>query len=61
LRVKFSPFDHRVLYVVVFDKVIVLLHAFAKKTEKTPPKEIERAEECYLEVLNNKNYHEKAD
>ena len=34
-------------------KNIVLLHAFLKKTQKTPKKEIKKAEDNYLDVINN--------
>ncbi len=36
--------QHRVLYVAVSGRRIVLLHAFTKKTPKTPPGEIALAE-----------------
>lgn len=42
----------RVIYFFYIDKTIVLTHGFTKKTQKTPPSEIERAEKyrrIYLE------------
>ena len=35
--------QHRVFYVAVTGRRIVLLHAFTKKTQKTPPQEIQTA------------------
>jgi len=35
--------QHRLLYFAVSGKRLVLLHAFAKKSEKTPPAEIDTA------------------
>ena len=37
------PGNNRVLYYTYIDGIIVLLHCFRKKTQKTPPKEIEKA------------------
>ena len=43
LRSKFSSNIHRILYFVNKRNVLVLLHGFTKKTQKTPPSEIELA------------------
>jgi len=43
LRVEFSHNRHRIFYITVERKRIILLHAFLKKTKKTPKREIERA------------------
>lgn len=43
LRVGFSRNKHRIFYVTVEGKKILLLYAFLKKTRKTPKREIERA------------------
>ena len=43
LRVEFSHSRHRIFYITVERKKIILLHAFLKKTRKTPKREIERA------------------
>ncbi len=37
------PGDNRVLYFFFKDNAFVLLHQFRKKTQKTPPREIEKA------------------
>lgn len=43
LRVEFSHNNHRIFYTAVEEKKIILLHAFLKKTRKTPKREIEHA------------------
>jgi len=53
LRIDFSRKRHRILYFTFIKKTIVLLHAFLKKTDRTPKSEIKRAEENYLDVLKN--------
>ncbi len=40
LRVKFSSNNYRIFYFVLKDKQFVLLHAFQKKTNSTPQREI---------------------
>ncbi|HZZ91023.1 MAG TPA: type II toxin-antitoxin system RelE/ParE family toxin [Usitatibacter sp.] len=40
----------RVFYCTVVDRRIVVLHQFVKKTEKTPPKELEIARRRMKEV-----------
>jgi len=37
------PLDNRVLYAFYKDNTFILLHHFIKKTQKTPPQEIEQA------------------
>jgi len=37
------PLDNRVLFAYHKDKIYILLHCFTKKTNKTPPGEIEQA------------------
>lgn len=37
------PIDNRILFGAWYDDVFLLLHVFLKKTQKTPPKEIEKA------------------
>ena len=37
------PGDNRVLYFFFKDNTFVLLHQFRKKTQKTPPRELEKA------------------
>jgi phage-related protein len=58
LRVDFSNKKHRIFYFTFINKNIILLHAFLKKTPKTPPKEIKIAEENYIDVINNPKLYE---
>jgi len=55
LRVDFSQNKHRVLYVAVIGKKIILLHSFLKKTVKTPKQEINRALNNFRDYKINKN------
>lgn len=43
LRLKAAEGIARVFYCTAIDRQIVMLHQFVKKTEKTPPKELEVA------------------
>ena len=55
LRIDFGRQRHRVLYFLLVGKKIVLLHAFTKRTAKTPESEIKKAEERMQEIINNEN------
>lgn len=44
IRIKDKANIHRVLYFAFTGKRLVLLHGFTKKTQKTPPRELEIAE-----------------
>jgi len=50
LRIKAAEGIARVFYCTVIDRRIVILHQFVKKTEKTPPKELEIARRRMKEV-----------
>ena len=58
LRVDFGRNRHRVFYFVFIKKTIILLHAFLKKTTKTPISETKKAEENYQNVLKNPKIYE---
>ncbi len=58
LRVDFGRNRHRVFYFVFIKKTIILLHAFLKKTSKTPRSEIKKAEKNYYNVLKNPKIYE---
>lgn len=45
------PHEHRVLYVSKFPEAVYVLHAFEKKSQKTPPKDLEIAKEAYKAML----------
>lgn len=52
LIVNFGRNGHRIFYVAVVGKRIILLHAFAKTTEKTPRREIEKGIENYNDFIS---------
>lgn len=51
LRIKAAEGIARVFYCAVVDQRIVFLHQFVKKTERTPPKELEIARRRLKEVI----------
>ena len=51
LRSKFSSNIYRIFYFIWRDNRLVLLHGFTKKTQKTPPKELEIARKRYAEYV----------
>ena len=51
LRVDFARNRHRIFYFVFVGKKIILLHAFLKKTAKTPKQEITKAIKNYQNYL----------
>jgi len=53
LRIDFAKNRHRIFYFVFTGKKIILLHAFLKKTRKTPIQEIEKAINNYKDFINN--------
>ena len=53
LRVDFARARNRIFYFTFVGKTIILLHAFAKKTPKTPEREIEIAIKNYQDILRN--------
>lgn len=54
IRVKVSRNLYRILYFIWKDEKLVLLHLFIKKErEKTPEKELRKAEEKYNDFINN--------
>ncbi len=53
LRIDFSRNHHSIFYFTLVGKNVILLHAFLKKTNKTPLAEIKKATENYIDTLNN--------
>ena len=51
LRVDFSKHRHRIFYFTAIGKRIILLHAFYKKSPKTPSSEIARAMNNYNDFM----------
>ncbi len=58
LRVDFSGKKYRIFYFTFINKNIILLHAFLKKTAKTPLNEITKAEKNYNYVINHQQLYE---
>ena len=50
LRVDFHRNRHRIFYFTFIGRKIILLHAFLKKTAKTPIREINQAKKNYLNI-----------
>ncbi|QQR59755.1 MAG: type II toxin-antitoxin system RelE/ParE family toxin [Candidatus Melainabacteria bacterium] len=44
------PFGHRIIYVAKFSEAIYVLHAFAKKSQKTPRRHIQQAKQEYEKI-----------
>ena len=55
LRAKIGSDISRVLYFFVIGKRAILTHGFVKKTDKTPPSEINKAKDYRTEYLNRKD------
>ncbi|MDO8663491.1 MAG: type II toxin-antitoxin system RelE/ParE family toxin [Candidatus Wildermuthbacteria bacterium] len=54
LRIEITHNRHRIFYITVTEKRIILLHAFLKKTPKTPEQEIVRALNNFEDYKINK-------
>ena len=54
LRAKVGSDITRVLYFFYIDRRIILTNGFIKKTQKTPPREIERAKKYRADYLSRK-------
>ena len=53
LRIDFAKNCYRIFYFIFINKEIILLHAFLKKTNKTPRREIQKAINNYNDFINN--------
>lgn len=53
LRIK-SDKQYRVFYVAKFDEALYVLHAFMKKTQKTPQKDIDLGVARYKALINER-------
>lgn len=50
IRISEEGRAHRVIYVAAFEEAIYVLHAFEKKSRKTPQKDIELARSRYTRI-----------
>jgi len=53
LRVDLGKNRHRIFYFTFVGRNIIFLHAFLKKTQKTPLNEIQQAEKNYYKTIND--------
>ena len=53
LRIDFGTNHHRIFYFICIGRKIILLHAFLKKSNKTPQIDIEKAINNYNDFMNN--------
>lgn len=58
LRVDFGTNRHRIFFFTFINKNIIFLHAFLKRTAKTPENEITKALNNYNKVINNPYLYE---
>lgn len=56
LRVDFARNRHRIFFFTFVGRKIIFLHAFLKKTDKTPQLEINTALKYYSIINSSKNY-----
>ncbi len=42
--------EHRIIYIAKFEEAVYVLHAFTKKTQRTPKKEIELARKRFSQL-----------
>jgi phage-related protein len=47
------PHEHRVIYIASIGNAVYVLHAFEKKTQKTPDKDLNIARAAYAELKKN--------
>jgi phage-related protein len=53
--------EHRVFYVARFTEGVYVLHAFEKRTRKTPKRNIEQARSRYRELLKTRRKEEHGE
>ena len=46
--------EHRIIYVAKFEEGVYILHAFQKKSRKTPKKDLELAKSRFREMLQQR-------
>ena len=57
IKIKTVSGGYRIFYISIHHNILVLLHAFKKQSQKTPPKEIKTAKNRLKEVIENEaNY-----
>lgn len=59
IRFTESKIAHRVIYVAKFEEAVYVLHAFTKKTQKTPKANLEIATKRFKELLKERSSKRK--
>lgn len=49
-----TELEHRVFYVATFAEAVYVVHAFEKRTRKTPPQELKLARDRYRALMKEK-------
>ena len=49
-----TELEHRVFYVATFAEAVYVVHAFEKRTRKTPPHELTLARDRYRALMNER-------
>jgi len=49
-----TALEHRVLYVAKFDEAVYVLHAFQKRSQRTPKRDVALARERLVEILKRR-------
>jgi phage-related protein len=53
-----EPNEYRVLYIAKYDEAVYVLHAFGKRTQRTPQKDLKIARQAYAKVQDKKRIKE---
>jgi phage-related protein len=54
IRFQEDKTQHRVVYVAKFEEAVYIIHAFTKKSQKTPPKDLNVAKARYKQLLSDR-------
>jgi phage-related protein len=57
IKIQAQKSSYRIFYVCISLKIMVLLHAYKKQSQKAPTKELNLAEKRLLEVLENESHY----
>ncbi len=57
IKIRALDSSYRIFYVIIKNNRFILLHAYKKKSQKAPVKEIDLAEKRMMEVLKNETYY----
>ena len=49
-----TELEHRVFYVATFAEAVYIVHAFERRTRKTPPRELDLARDRYRALINER-------